>query len=78
MFDLIESYNAKTRELILEAQARKYEKMKSKNISAKHLCLVHNCLTLLQKLLNQMKKPELNELRDISVTTIEIHRKKIL
>ena len=64
--------------MILEAQARKYEKMKGKNISAKYLCLVHNCLTLLQKLLQQMKKVEMDDLKEITLTTIEIHRKKII
>lgn len=29
--------------------------MKSKNISAKHLCLVHNCLSVLLKLLRELQ-----------------------
>lgn len=52
LFDLIDSYNVRTKELILEIQAKKFDKMKSKNISARHLCLLHNCLSLLIKLLN--------------------------
>ena len=57
MFDLVDNYNTRTKELILDAQARKYEKIKSKNISAKHLCLLHNCISVLLKLLEQMNYP---------------------
>ena len=50
LLDIIEYYNNRSKELILEAKARQYEKMKSKNISAKHICLVHNCLSVLLRL----------------------------
>ena len=55
LFDLIDNYNTKSKELILDAKARQQERMKGKNISAKHLCLLHNCITIVIKLLEQMK-----------------------
>ena len=58
MLNLIDYYNNRTKELILEAKARQYEKMKAKNISAKHICLVHNCLSVLIKLVKDLNYPE--------------------
>lgn len=78
MFDLIDNYNLRSKELILDAKARKYEKMKAKNISAKHLCLLHNCLTVLLKLLAQMDYPEMKEFLSLTVDGLLNHQQKLL
>lgn len=63
ILSLVEYYNSRTRELILEAKARQFEKMKSKNISAKHICLVHNCLSVVSKLVREINYPEVRDLK---------------
>ena len=78
LFDLVDHYNSKTKELILNAKANELEKMKSKKISAKHLCLLHNCLSLLSKLIQEFSQPELKELRKNSLENIEWHKKKLI
>jgi len=50
MLDLIEQYSINCKELILETKALKFEKIKGKNINAKHICLLCNCLSVLIKI----------------------------
>ena len=50
VYELIDQYNSATKEMILEKKALKMEKIKGNNIAVKHICLLSNCLTFLEKL----------------------------
>jgi hypothetical protein len=52
--------------------------MKLKNISAKVICLVHNCLSVILKLLKEMTNPKVPELVTILITNIENHRNLLI
>lgn len=54
MFDLIDVYCLQSRELILDKKAIGFGKIKSKNINAKHICLLCNCLSVLKKFAEEM------------------------
>lgn len=52
--------------------------MKSKNISAKHICLVHNCLSVLLKLVKEINCDEVKEFSDITIQNVEEHKKLLI
>ena len=52
--------------------------MKTKNISARHLCLLHNCLSLLSKLLSEMPVREGKQLKIASINSIEVHKGRLI
>lgn len=54
LYDLIEVYCNKSRELILDTKALTFGKIKGKSINAKHICLLCNCLSVIQKFTEEM------------------------
>ena len=43
-------YCHKSRELIYDAKALKFGRIKAKNVNAKHICLLANCLSVIHKI----------------------------
>ena len=46
--------------MILEKKALKMEKIKGNNIAVKHICLLSNCLTLLEKLTQEIPQKDIS------------------
>jgi len=53
-YNLIEVYCQKSKELIYETKALSFGKIKGKTINAKHICLLSNCLSVVQKIAEEM------------------------
>ena len=50
IFDLVDIFCGKGKYLILDTKALQFGKIKSKNINAKHICLLHNCLSVVERI----------------------------
>ena len=47
-------YTLKGKELILDTKALQFGKIKSKAINAKHICLLSNCLSVVERIAVEM------------------------
>ena len=54
LYDLIDIFTIKSKELILDTKALQYGKIKSKAINAKHICLLNNCLAVVERVAIEM------------------------
>lgn len=54
MYNLIEKFVEKSKELILETKALNFNKIKGKSINAKHICLLCNCYSILARIAEEM------------------------
>ena len=50
MWELVELFAVKGKELILDFKAVGFGRIKSKTINAKHICLLSNCLSVVTKI----------------------------
>lgn len=57
-------YSFQSYQLIVGAGAIKFDKLKTKNITVRHLCLSWNCLLLVQTLLAGVVHPEMQKVSD--------------
>lgn len=48
LFELIKYYNKMTQQLILGSKALTFQKIKTKSINARHICLLSNCLAVVR------------------------------
>lgn len=54
LYDLVEAFASKSKELIHDAKALSFGKIKSKGINAKHICLLCNCLSVISRITEDM------------------------
>lgn len=57
VYDLVDVYCSKSKELILDIKALAYGKIKGKSINAKHICLLSNCLSVIKKIVEDIFEP---------------------
>jgi hypothetical protein len=57
-------YSFQSYQLIVGAGALKFDKIKTKNITVRHLCLSWNCLLLVKVLLSGIVHPEMQKVAD--------------
>lgn len=59
--ELVRAYSLQSYQLIVAAGALKFERIKTKNITARQLCLSWNCLQLIAALLETFTHPEMRK-----------------
>jgi len=62
--ELVRAYSLQSYQLIVAAGALKFEKIKTKNITARQLCLSWNCLQFILALLDTFSHPEMKKAVD--------------
>lgn len=62
--EIVRHYSFQSMELIVSAQALKYERVKTKNITVRQLCLSWSCLKLIHILISSFEHYEMKKAVD--------------